>query len=143
MAVAVIAGAVSLGVAAVGLFSYKGEIKRLNAERRLERERSFERAQTGYRALYRKFAAHYEKAPSTEAEMDKVRRDFYEAQMVAFRPLNDALDQFWPRDQRVAGQPPSAQHWEAVAGAFLELAGLTLERWESRQKPRSPSAPAP
>ena len=80
LAVAVIAGGVSLGVAAIGFF-HRGEIRKLNHARRLERERSFEQAQTGYRALYRKFANHYENASSAGAEMDsKVRRDFYEAQ---------------------------------------------------------------
>jgi hypothetical protein len=125
-----------VGGATVQRSRNKGEIAKLKQARRDERERSFERAQTGYRALYIKFADDYERAVSN-GKFDVVRRDFYEAQMVGFEPLKDALDQFWPRKQRLAGESPTDQQWDSVAEAFLSLAGLTLEGWENLEKPKA------
>lgn len=92
---AIIAGSVSVAVTLVGLFSFWGENKRLKQARRLEREASFERAQTGYRALYRKFAKNYENAARAGEGFDTVRpdlyEDFYEAQTVGFTELKTAL----------------------------------------------------
>jgi len=69
----------------------KGEIDRLTAAIDAKREERFGAAQVGYRALYQKFAKHYERG-----DLEELRGDLHEAEMVGFEALNAALSRFWP-----------------------------------------------
>jgi hypothetical protein len=129
------------GFASGGLtarYAYKGQIESLKETRRNERDRKLDCAKTGYRALYRKFAEHYDTAIRLGGDMDLVREDFREAKAVGFVPLSNALERFWPAPERLAGHPPSKEHWHAVEEAFETLAGLTLDQWERAQDTRRP-----
>ncbi|HWM63659.1 MAG TPA: hypothetical protein VNP96_06680 [Solirubrobacterales bacterium] len=85
---------------------YKAEIERLEHERDEERERQLERAQVGYRKLYEKFMKHFEEAENADDGRARLHDDYVEIQVVGFKPVCTALDEFWPEDHRIAGELP-------------------------------------
>lgn len=132
-AIGVVGGAV-VGAAGNSLrarYRYKGKLDSLKQERSAERARSFDKAKTGYRELYRKFACHYRAAVKTN-DFEKVLVDFEEAWGVGFKPLNAALERFWPVEQRLHGRQPEIDRWWGVEQAFKELVALP-PLWEDRR----------
>ena len=85
----------------------------------------------GYRALYKKFAGHYEAAAGGDGDFEGGRADFHEAQGVPFRPLKVALERFWPDERPLNGERPIKGEWGGVVDAFTTLFGITLEQWEA------------
>jgi hypothetical protein len=108
--VALIGAVATLGGAGLTYFgtrrTYESRIKELQQERQHERERGFEQAQIGYRALYEKFRKHFAETERTGEGLGRLNDDREEILSVGFKPVCDALEQFWPDGVRRAGEPP-------------------------------------
>lgn len=114
------------------------EIARLEVERDQERERSFEKAQVGYRMLYRKFLKHAEEAaeqgPKSGA-VSALEDDYREALIVGFKPVRDAMDVFWPEEDRRAHRPPDLDRLGPLIDAMARHGRMRLDEFDALEWP--------
>jgi len=106
---------------------YRAEIERLEHERDEERERQLENAQVGYRKLYEKFIKHFEEAESANDGLTRLHDDYVEIQVVGFKPVCTALDEFWPEDRRIAREAPRREKREPLLEAMRLHGSIRLK----------------
>lgn len=104
--------------------------RRFKAQRFREREKSFERAQEGYRPCYRKFtinlaAAHgvgkgfKEDGETMAVDFSVLRENFFEARGCNDPVVVTELDEFWPREILERGDIPTMKSVPASLDAAM------------------------
>ncbi len=110
------AAAAVLGSAVPVVTSYlagQAERKKGDQERVFERDRSWEKYQTGLRQCYRKFLDNLEEARAAEDgvihadDIGELRRNYYEAFFAGDEATVHLLEQFWPVSARNERRPPN------------------------------------
>ncbi|HEV2857736.1 MAG TPA: hypothetical protein VGW80_04960 [Solirubrobacterales bacterium] len=129
--------------------------RQFKAERYREREQSFERAQAGYRACYRKLevnlaavhgvgAGFQERDGSRKAvDFAVLQENFLEAKGCGDPVVIEELDTFWPREVREHGEPPPQSLPESLEAAMRAHGSRTLTEHEqlvARHKARGDGA---
>lgn len=133
----ILSGLIGGAVAAVvGLLGFKHEINKLQVERSLERERSFEKAQGGYRACYRKFIVNV----SDGANVDVLLDNFWEAIFCGDPIVIEELESYWSAEARGERMRPEGPPPDALLRAMRDHGSRTLlehielkERFEGQE----------
>lgn len=111
----------TIAVALIGLASgyatYRYKLSQHSVERFSERESSFEVAQSGYRACYRKFLVNVAACHGAgkgipldgqpRADVTTLLDNFWEASFAGDPAVITGLEAYWSAEQRAAGKPPA------------------------------------
>ncbi len=111
----------TVAAALIGLLSgyatYRYQRRHLSDERFAERETSYERAQSGYRACYRKFlvnvaACHgvgsgFRLEGQGQVDVSTLLDNFWEASFTGDPQVIAEMENYWPAEDRETGKPPA------------------------------------
>lgn len=129
VATAAIAGAAAtFGAAVPTITSYlAARADRTKAEqaRGFERDRDWERYQTGLRQCYRKLLDHIEDVELTDDGLissdaiGELRSNYYEAYFAADQSIAELLERFWSQADRNARRPPETEVGQELLRAHV------------------------
>jgi hypothetical protein len=132
---AAVGGFFGIGGTMLGTYS---ESKKLKQERFTEREHSFEVAQVGYRACYRKFldniAAYQGSGPpgpdSGEGAIDAgmLLSNFREAAFTGDPEIVEELEKYWPAEKRAKHEPPTQVPPKSLESAMFRHCARSLKQ---------------
>jgi hypothetical protein len=133
-----------------GLFTLLGAViggwfktRQFKAERYREREQGFEKAQTGYRACYRKLLVNLSAAHGVGAgfqgkggtgkpvDLAVLQSNFLEAKGCNDPIVVEELDAFWPAEVRERGDLPPQHAPESLEAAMRDHGSRTLAEHEA------------
>lgn len=122
----------------------KYQLRKLNAERFNEREHSFEVAQTGYRACYRKFLVNVSACHGAgsgiplegkdKTDVATLTDNFWEASFCGDPDVIHELEEYWPPDQRADGKPPPKSPSKRLLEAMRLHGSRSLKEQDELQK---------
>jgi hypothetical protein len=124
---AAVAGAFALIGSFVGSW---WELRKLDRERMIEREQSFEFAQTGYSECYRKLAeniARHQADPEAVA-VSELLDNFREASFAGDPIVGRQLRSYWPEQMRSAGKAPTKAPPTSLEDAMAAHCSRSLQQ---------------
>lgn len=142
-------GAIGTIVAALiglasGYATYRYKLSQHSVERFAERETSYERAQGGYRACYRKFLVNVAACHGAgkgiplkgqeRADVTTLLDNFWEASFTGDPAVISEMEAYWPAEQRAAGELPDKVPPEGMLEAMRNHGIRPLKEQDKAQE---------
>jgi hypothetical protein len=133
------AGAAIVGAAVPTVTSFldaRSKRDQSSQEREFERDRSWERYQTGLRACYRKLLDSFEEVKLASGlipvkDARRLRSNYYESYFAADDEIKGHLDLFWPVDSRDERLPPNPELRQPLLDAMRAQTKRTRQEQEA------------